>query len=80
MLWLSAFSASHIFLKMVPGVFIAKLRSNIQTKLQHNMNYSYKLSQYLTEKFIFWSNVNFKERQKTTFNQMNAIKMMFFGK
>ena len=44
------------------------------------MNYSYKLSQYLTEKFIFWSNVNFKERQKTTFNQMNAIKMMFFGK
>ena len=74
-LWLSAFSASHIFLKMVP-----KLRSNIQTKLQHNMNYSYKLSQYLTEKFIFWSNVNFKERQKTTFNQMNATKIMFFGK
>ena len=79
-LWLSAFSASHIFLKMVPGVFIAKFRNNIQTKLQHNMNYSYKLSQYLTEKFIFWSNVNFKERQKTTFNQMNATKIMFFGK
>ena len=79
-LWLSAFSASHIFLNMFPGVFIAKFRNNIQTKLQQNMNYSYKLSQYLTEKFIFWSNVNFKERQKTTFNQMNAIKMMFFGK